>query len=408
MASGDATIAVVLAASTARDATAAAPAPRRGASPSLRVGLDGHAFSSPAGGVRRYVHELCRAIPAVDPTLELIAIGAPPDIVLPRGLVRAGVRCRVPTNLGWTQVNLPVACRRARLDLFHGPAYTGPLWGVGPLVLTIHDVSYARRPEWYPYRRDRVRLAFYRQSARAADLVITDSNFSRNEIVAAYGIDAARIVVIPLGVGAPFTTTPGANGPIALAEHRAHAPYILHVGDLHVRRNLEVALHAVVQTRARRPELCALQLVLAGIDRGVGGRLRQLSEDAGHPDALRFEPVVDDDRLVQLYRAARALIYPSRYEGFGLPVLEAMACGLPVVAARAGSLPEVVGDAGLLVEPDDVGGFADAVEAVLLDRPLAARLADASTRRAATLTWERTAMSTAAAYRRCVSEARDR
>ncbi len=375
-----------------------------GSSNVLRIGFDGRALASPAGGIRRYTAELFGAIGRLDAGIDLVAIGVPRDTAPPRGVSSVPGSFHVPTNLGWTTTGLALAARRSRLDLYHAPAYTAPPWGVRPLVVTIHDVSYARHPEWYPYRRDCLRRAFYRRSALAADLVITDSEFSRREIRAAYGLDDDRIATVPLGVGAPFgparpdTTTSVPGG--------TRRPYVLHVGDLHRRRNLRVGLAAVLTLRARRAELRSLQFVLVGPVRkaqGVGQELREAAAEAGQPDALSFIEAPTDEALATLYRAAGAFVYPSRYEGFGLPVLEAMACGIPVVAARAGAIPEVVDSAGLLVEPDDVRGFAEALEAVLLEQNLAARFREASLRRAAQFTWQKTADGTVSAYRRCLA-----
>jgi alpha-1,3-rhamnosyl/mannosyltransferase len=302
-------------------------------------------------------------------------------------------------------VGLPLAVRQQAPVLFHSPAYIAPLWGVHPLVLTIHDVSYARHPEWYPYRRDPVRRLFYRRCAHTADLVITDSEFSRREIVAAYGLDPNRIAVIPLGVGEPFgpaNTSPSNRMPIDVSQ-----PYVVHVGDLHPRRDLAVALEAVLTVRARHASLAALRLVLAGVDHGVGQMLRHKAAQHGQPDALiLLGSTLHDSQLATLYRAARAFIYPSRYEGFGLPLLEAMACGTPVVAARAASTPEVVGSAGLLVEPGDSRAFADALEAVLIDRARSGELRAEGGRRAAGMSWDRTAVQTVAAYRECLARVR--
>ena len=170
----------------------------------LRVGVDGRAFASPAGGVRRYVRELYTAIAQHDSDIEVVAIGAPPDAELPPALQRMDA-IPFPTNLGWMLASMPLAARRAALDVYHAPAYTAPLWGVHPQVLTIHDVSYERRPEWNAYRNDPVRRLFYRTSARVADRIVTDSGFSRTEISLAYGIPEPRIDVVPLAAATTFT-----------------------------------------------------------------------------------------------------------------------------------------------------------------------------------------------------------
>jgi alpha-1,3-rhamnosyl/mannosyltransferase len=293
-----------------------------------------------------------------------------------------------PTNLGWSLVDLPRAARRADVDLFHAPAYTAPLGGVRPLVLTIHDVSYERHPEWYPYRRDPLRRWFYRRSALAADLILTDSEFSRTEISAAYGIEPGRIRVVPLGVGAPF-----ANAPIETDGPAITEPYLLHVGDLHPRRNLPFLVRAVGRAGPGR----TLSLVLAGTDRGERARIED--EAARARVRVVFTAPSDDRTLARLYRGATAFVYASHYEGFGLPLLEAMACGVPIVATRAASIPEVVGDAGLLVDANDEEALAAAMTRVVDDAGLAETLRTAGMTRAATFSWERTARATRDVYR---------
>jgi glycosyltransferase involved in cell wall biosynthesis len=365
------------------------------------VGIDGTALESPAGGVRRYVRELLRHLAEVDRHLKLHVFTSKRSGHTAGDASGFGLSSRLGGNLAWCAAKLPLAVRRARVDVFHAPAYTAPLWGVHPLVLTIHDVSYARHPQWYPYRRDPLRRAFYRASARTADVIVTDSEFSRREIVAAYSLDAARIVVVPLGVGAPFA--PGTPDAASLPP-AVEPPYVLHVGDLHPRRNLTTAVRAVILLRRRHRALDRLRLVMAGADRGERRTLEQMASEAGHPEAVMFVGTPSDETLVALYRAAGALVYPSRYEGFGLPVLEAMACGTPVVAARAGALPEVVGSAAPLVDPDDEEGFARELATVLLDGDARGAARQRGLERAACFSWRRTAEATLAVYERCAGE----
>jgi len=359
----------------------------------LRVGLDGRAFSSPAAGVRRYVNALAPALRALGAPLDLVVLGGSPRD-LPEGMAHVGEPRHPPTNLGWTLVGLPIAARRAGIDLLHAPAYTAPVGIRTPVVVTIHDVSYERHPEWYPYRRDRLRRAFYRASARSASQVVTDSAFSAAEIHAAYGITLDRIAVVPLGVVPRFA----AGDPIAAA---VPSPFVLHVGDLHARRNLTVVLDAVIALRRRGGGLAAgLTLALAGVDRGLVPDLLNRAAAAGASEALAVLGVVSDARLDALYREAEALVYPSLYEGFGLPVLEAMARGTPVIATRASSVPEVLGDAGVLLEPDDAAGWVASLDAIIGQPERRAALAAAGRARAASFTWERTARETYEVYRR--------
>ena len=367
----------------------------------LRVGIDGRAFTSPAAGVRRYVSALVPALKAADPTLELVALGGDRDAV-PANVAYVAEPWHPPTNLGWSAMGLPRAAARAPVDVIHAPAYTAPLWSSAPVVLTIHDVSYERHPEWYPYQRDALRRMFYRRSARTAARVLTDSEFSAGEIAAAYQIPRERITVAPLGVSDHFAPSdrPGETLPAGIT-----SPFLLHVGDLHERRNLPLIVQAMFEAQ-RRPGMPPLSLVLAGVDRGIGDRLRAYARELKSPDAVVCLGPVSDSQLLTLYRGAAALVYPSRYEGFGLPVLEAMACGTPVIASRAASIPEVLGDAGVLLDPDDEPGWADAIAALVNDEWQKGRMQKAGLTRAKEFTWARTASITLDAYRQVAAGSR--
>ncbi|MDA1183478.1 MAG: glycosyltransferase family 1 protein [Acidobacteria bacterium] len=364
----------------------------------LRIGLDGRAFSSPAAGVRRYVNGLTRALLALGEPLSVVALGGTNPSVIPEGVGHVAEPPHLPTNLGWTMVGLPQAAWRAGVDVVHAPAYTAPLWSPVPVVLTIHDVSYQRHPQWYPYRRDWVRRAFYRASAHAASRVLTISHFSETEIMAAYGIPAERIAVTPLGVDGGFLPGDVDRPGDPLAGIRQ--PYLLHVGDLHERRNLAMLVEAVLEARRdSSPVRQALSLVLAGEDRGVGDTLRAIAERSGEADAVVRLGAVDEADLRRLYAGAIALVYPSLYEGFGLPIVEAMACGVPVIASRAASMPEVLGDAGILLDPSDRGAWTQAIIDVVGSERTRARCRAAGLRRSAEFTWARTATLTLEAYR---------
>jgi glycosyltransferase involved in cell wall biosynthesis len=332
--------------------------------------------------------------------IEIVALGGSSD-AMPRNVTWIEAPLHPPTNLGWSTVGLPWAAARARVDLIHAPAYTAPLIARVPTVVTIHDVSYERHPEWYPYRRDWLRRAFYRRSARAAAHVVTDSEFSAGEIVAAYGIPRDRIAVAPLGVASAFL--PKASGARHELPPGVHPSFLLHVGDLHERRNVATVVQALVDARKQGSLRRPVSLVLAGVDRGVGDALRALAASASWPDLVVCLGTVEEDCLITLYREAAALVYPSRYEGFGLPVLEAMACGAPVIASRAASIPEVLGDAGMLLDPDEVQGWGRAIASVLSDEVLRARMRAVGVGRAGEFTWARTARLTLEVYRRVVT-----
>ncbi len=359
------------------------------------LAVDGRVFAWPAPGLRRYVRELYGAIHRIDPALRLVAIGAGVDVAVPEGVERHAAPGLLPTNLGWQLAGLPSAVWRLKPDVLHAPAYTAPLWGRTPVVVTIHDVSYARHPEWYPYPVDPFRRAFYRASACRAARIVTDSEFSKREIAAAYLIDESRIDVVPLAAAGTFLPDPSVGREM----------FVLHVGDLHKRRNLPMLLDIVIELSRTTPALQRLRLVVAGIDRGELDSLRTRAQTAGAAHVLEHVGGADDGQLAALYRRAAVFAYPSRYEGFGLPVVEAMACGTPVVATTAGSVPEVTGDAALLCDPEDARSWREALGSVLRDPARGATMSDASLQRAACFTWERTARMTLESFARARSRA---
>lgn len=361
----------------------------------LRIGIDGRAFVSPAPGIRRYTAGLVRGLLALGEPIDVVALGGPNSSALPPGIGHVDEPPHPPTNLGWTLVGIPRAARRAGVDVVHAPAYTAPFWSPVPTVLTIHDVSYELHPQWYPYRRDWARRTFYRCSAHAASHILTVSSFSASEITAAYRIPRERITVAPLGVDEVFEADRG-DAAIDLPAGVA-PPYLLHVGDLHERRNLSMLADAVLAARHR---VAGLSLVLVGSDRGVAAELRAAADRAGAPAAVVHVRAIGDPQLRALYRHATAFVYPSVYEGFGLPLIEAMASGAPVIAADAASIPEVVGDAALLLDPHARDAWTAAIVEIACDEGRRARMRGAGLRRASQFTWLRTARLTLDVYRR--------
>ena len=362
----------------------------------LRVGFDGRAFTSPAAGIRRYSTELVCALTSLGEPLEVVALGGDAGAI-PPGIERVPESAHPPTNAGWTLIGLPRTAARARVQVLHAPSYTAPFWAGIPVVLTIHDVSYELHPEWYPYRRDRLRRSFYRRSAKTAARVLTVSAFSASEISRAYGIPLECITVTPLGVHSRFGAG-DANLPLDLPAHVLE-PFLLHVGDLHERRNLTVVVDALLEARRHFGAAAAMSLVLAGVDRGVAEGLCAMAAQADAPEAVVALGPVEEDRVRALYRGALALVYPSLYEGFGLPLVEAMASGTPVLASHEASIPEVLGGAGLLLDPRDVSAWREAIIRLVNDEALRADLRARGLARAATFTWQRTARLTLDVYR---------
>ncbi len=335
------------------------------AAPQARVAINARAaVREQVGGVERLAREMAKRLPRLRP--DRYQVLRPPSALAHR----AG-------HL-WEQAVLPV--RAAGYALIYSPANLAPL-GSRRNVLVIHDVAALRHPDAY----SRGYVAYQRRMlpalARRARLLITVSEFSKGELVAALGAAPERIAVIPEGVGERFC--PDADAAVVRSAHDLSHPYVLAIGTVSARKNLGLLEPAARALRDR-----GIELVVAGSDRDY---LR------GAPVSLRRLGYIAEEHLPGLYAGATALALPSRYEGFGLPCLEAMACGTPVVAAASGALPETVGDAGLLVEPDDARAFADALVAAACDEQAHERLAAAGRRRAAEFPWDRTVALTDAA-----------
>jgi glycosyltransferase involved in cell wall biosynthesis len=311
--------------------------------------IDARAAARPElGGVERWARELSARLPALRPGR--YAVARPPAALAHR------------LGHAWEQGWLPVAARRA--DWLLCPANLAPLAARNTAVV-IHDAAVLREPGWYSDAYVRWQRFVLPRVARRARLVVTVSEFSRQELRELLGVDA---VVVPGGVDERFTPE-AAPGP------RMERPYVLTVASWTARKNL-----GGLEETARRLLTVGMELVAAGGDRP------QFRDDRG-ASGVRWLGHVPDEHLPGLYAGARCFVLPSLYEGFGLPCLEAMACGTPVVASNAGALPETCGGAALLVDPSDPSAIADAVEQAIGDDLLVA----AGLTRAAQFSWDRTA-----------------
>lgn len=345
----------------------------------MRVALDATPLTLSSGGLRRYVEELARALAAGFPEDEYWLF-SDQNFRAPEG--PANLRCGPPPadalERRWWLVGLPRRLKQANVDLFHGTNFEVPWRGRTPAVLTVHDLSPWLDRRWQPDAgRVRRRTPWLIRLHRAS-FVLTHTETVRRELIERFRIAPSRVVAAPLAASEFFRPVERPAAP---------RPYFLFAGTLEPRKNLPALVEAFRIVRQH----CNVDLVLAGRRR----------VDCPHlPDCHGVTCIgeVSDEQLRTLYSGALACVYPSLYEGFGLPVLEAMQCGAPVIASRDPAVMEVAGDAALLVEATDVRGWAEAMR-VLLERPdLRALWRERSLRRAARFRWDTTARLTHEVY----------
>ncbi|MBI3977475.1 MAG: glycosyltransferase family 4 protein [Chloroflexi bacterium] len=371
----------------------------------MRIGIDYTPAMAEAAGIGRFTRGMVAGLAAVaddlDCCLLTAAPGNPPQPLPDRfRLQRLPLPPRAMTLI-WHRLRLPIPVEALAgpLDVFHSPSFVlPPVWRAAPVV-TIHDLSFLVVPACADPRLVRYLESAVPSAVRRARLILADSQRTAADVAERLGVPSERIRVVPGGVDRRFRRVRDAAGLAAVRQkYRLDLPFVLSVGTLEPRKNLIRLIDAIERVRAshRLPH----RLVLAG-------RIGWLADDllariAASDAVVRLDFVADDD-LPALITLADAAAMPSLYEGFGLPVLEAMACGCPVVCSNGSSLPEVAADAARLVDPTDVEAIADGLAAVLTDATLRKRLASAGPAQAARFTWEQTGKLLLAAYREASS-----
>ena len=325
----------------------------------MRVGIDVSPLAQTRAGTARYIKGLLSELERL-PDVEVRRLAFP-------GARRVAAAVR---DIWWYPRALPRAARAARADVLHCPTFRGPFSSFVPLIVTVHDVAVFRHPDAFPrWSRSYGRIAVPRV-LKAASRVIAVSEFTKRELVAALGVREHKISVVPNAVGPPFHPRGDAEA----------GDYVLAVATLEPRKNLPRLAEAA--------RLAGVELRVVGApgwgDVQVGG------------DGVRWLGWVSDAELARLYRGALCLAYPSVYEGFGIPVLEAMACGTPVVTSAAGATQEIADGAAVLVDPHDAREIAAGIEQAIARRHELARLGPERARR---YSWADAAAATARVYR---------
>jgi glycosyltransferase involved in cell wall biosynthesis len=361
------------------------------------LGIDATTLKGQLSGVGYYTARLIESLAngAGQGVLERIVVLSNQSVPVPEAeKLHVHAADRFSLRSVWMQCLLPGILKKLKPDLVHFTNYLAPAFGETPYVLSIHDMTLELFPECHTWRKRLLTSRLLPVAARAARLILAPSEATRRDVVRLLGVDVARVRVIP------YAASPGFRPVVPDAarlerEYGVRPPYFLYVGTLEPRKNLDRALRAFARIAPSLPEH---QLVLVG---QRGWRCATTLREAARPE-LRSRVVlpgyVPEADLPGLMSGATAFVYPSLYEGFGLPVVEAMACGTPVITSRSSSLAEIADGAAFLVDPCDERALAEAFSALATDAGLRERLAASGRLRTAEFSWERTGRETVAAY----------
>jgi glycosyltransferase involved in cell wall biosynthesis len=379
------------------------------------VALNAHLLAGGASyrsaGIHQYIDNLLRHLPAADPDLSYTVFVSEGEPVMPGAMVQ---RTALPTGnplvrVLWEQLFQPVALWRARPDLLHSLAFVSPVVAPCPSIVTVYDLSFKLTPDKFRQRRaQRLYLsAFTAHSCRRARRVIAISESTKEDVIRFWGIDRDRVDVAYPGLHPAFRPLPRPEVESFRARRSLPDRFILYLGTLEPRKNLTTLIRAFsnlqsrsASLRGRSSQISNLHLVLAGAKGWLYHDLFALVQELNLTGKVFFPGFVPADELVLWYNAAAVFAYPSSYEGFGIPVAEALACGRPVVTSNVSSLPEAGGDAAIFAPPSDVDALRDALARALALEPEALARGPAH---AARFTWAATAAQTAASYRRAIA-----
>lgn len=370
----------------------------------MRIGIDGLPLLRPLTGVGHYTLELATALASIAPTdeFELIAPRPPSPAAAeklnhaPAANLRWIQSKKWRLNRYWWGAGLPLHLRRSSLDLFHGTNFEIPFWDKLPAVLSVHDLSSLLHPEKHEKRlarRARWRLPLM---VKSAAMIITPTESVKRELCEHLGVESGKVAVTPEAPRSVFKRMEREETLETRRRLGVRDDFILFVGTIEPRKNLLAltqAFEEILRTTHLHP-----QLVIAGKEGWLMNDFFSFVKEAGLADHICFTGYLADEDLRALYSSCSVFVYPSLYEGFGLPPLEAMACGAPVISSRIPAIVETVGSAAHLINPTRVQDLTDVIAELLSNRQARERLSMAGLERVKRFTWERTAQSTREVY----------
>ncbi|MBA2679278.1 MAG: glycosyltransferase family 4 protein [Ktedonobacteraceae bacterium] len=373
----------------------------------MKIGINGMFFQFPASGSGQYLSHLLNAIAEIDKKNDYTLFGPGPvenNSTYPYEIARVpgfATRNENIEKVMWEQFTGPAAVHKAGMDLFHVPYFAPPLLPRTPTIVTIHDVIPLRLPAYQPNGRVKAYMNLVARAAWRASMIITVSEHAKQDIIEVLKLPAERIRVIYEAAGEEYQPVID-SGKLAEAQARYEVGdrYIFYLGGLDQRKNVPQLIRAFAQVYQQVGDPNLRLLIAGNPDKQKGPFFpdpRPVAAELGITEQVKYHFIAEEDKAA-MYSGASLFVFPSLYEGFGLPPLEAMGCGAPVVCSNRTSLPEVVGDAALSVDPNDIQALVEAMWSVLTNSDLRADLRMRSLKRAQQFSWQKTASETVAVY----------
>ncbi len=371
------------------------------------IGLNAHLLSLQqtyrSAGISWYIYNLLTHLAQGETGFRYTAFLSDPQFKAHKGL--RVQRSHWPTHkpfvrILWEQAVLPLTLKKAKVDLLHALAFAAPVAAPVPFITTIYDLSFIRYPEAFrPHNRWYLRT-FTKHSARRAKAIIAISESTRQDVIQAFGVSPEKVHTVYCGVDSNFKPLPSTAIAAFKAKKGLPEKFILRLGTIEPRKNVEGLIKAYALWR--KQDKNAPKLFIAGGKGWYYQQVFQLVEELGLNEHIIFPGYLPQKDLPLWYNASNLFVCPSHFEGFGLPVLEAMACGTPIITSNVSSLPEVAGEAGLLVDPTDTKALSQAMQSVFHNAELTRQMQEKGLAQAAKFNWRKTAAQTAQIYSRVV------
>lgn len=362
----------------------------------MRFSVDAHAVGQHLTGNETYIRNLLNCFAGLDGTADFIAYISRQDAFdqVPDRFLKKRVAINPYVRLGY---DLPKRIAQDRPNLLH-VQYTAPIRCAAPIVVSVHDVSFLEHPDYFTaFRALQLRLTV-RRTVRLAACVLTPSEFSKRRILEAYRLKEEKVVALPNGVSSAFRPVAREAAQRSLqASFNIPLPFILTVGDLQPRKNHLGLIRAFEDLMRSYPQL-PHHLVIVGKETWHAPTVRAAAKKSSMHDRIHFTGFVEDDQLHRLYGACDLMVYPSFYEGFGLPIVEAMACGRAVACSNTSAMPEVADSAAILFDPGSQRDLVTSMRDLLLNPELRLRMERLGAQRATLFSWEKTAAKTLDLY----------